>query len=319
MCALGYLLLATLACAPASAQEDWPSRPLRLVVPSSPGGGTDTYARVLSQALVDQLHQQIVIDNRPGASGNIGTEIVARAAGDGYTFLVSANAAITVNPALYPSLPFDMDRDFAPVTRGVSAALALIVPATSTNATLRDLIADARQNPGRLAFGSAGNGSPTYLGVRLIGEAAGVSFLHVPYKGIGPALQGLLSGELAFLFPDLTGVIPHLRSGRLRALAISEHSPLFPDVPTLAESGLPGVRVWGSFSVLAPASTSRDIVQRMNNAVARAMKQPALAEKLRNQGLVPVFDTPEDFAASLRAEREHWAGLIRRNHISADD
>jgi tripartite-type tricarboxylate transporter receptor subunit TctC len=147
MCALGYLLLATLACAPASAQEDWPSRPLRLVVPSSPGGGTDTYARVLSQALVDQLHQQIVIDNRPGASGNIGTEIVARAAGDGYTFLVSANAAITVNPALYPSLPFDMDRDFAPVTRGVSAALALIVPATSTNATLRDLIADARQNP----------------------------------------------------------------------------------------------------------------------------------------------------------------------------
>jgi tripartite-type tricarboxylate transporter receptor subunit TctC len=308
-----------LASVAAIAQDSWPARPVRIVVPSSPGGGTDVYARLLGQRLGEQLKQQFVIDNRPGASGNIGTEAVAKAAPDGYTFLVSANAAIAINPALFKSVPFDMDRDFAPVTRGVMAPMVLAANPDVPAKTLGELVALAKRDPGKLAFGSAGNGSPTYLGVRMIEEAAGVRFLHVPYKGVGPAYQGLLGGQLAFMFPDVASALAHIRSGKLVALAVNERTPLLPSVPTLAEAGLPGLQVWTSFSVLAPAGTPPAIVQRLNTEIGAAMKSPALAEKLAQQALVPVFDTPAEFAAALTRERAYWAAFIRRNNIQPEE
>jgi tripartite-type tricarboxylate transporter receptor subunit TctC len=322
----GFLALGAagaLAPGPGSAavavREAWPARPVRFVVPSSPGGGTDTYARLLSVALGDGLGQQFVIENRPGGSGNIGTTLVAHAPADGYTFLLSANAAITINPSLYRSLPFDIERDLTPVARGVTSPMVLCASASSGFTRMADLIGEARRRPGSLAFGSAGNGSPTFLGVKLVEEAAGVQFLHVPYKGMGPAYQGLLGGELQFMLPDLASALPYINSGKLVALAANVPSPLLPQVPTFADLGYRSVELWSSFSVLAPAGTPDAIVNRLNQAIARAMRTPELAAKLERQALIPTFDSPEAFGQSLRAERRYWAQVIQRNHIAVED
>src|SRR6185503_19565997 len=214
------------------AQGDWPSRPVRIIVPSSPGGGTDVFARILAQALSEGLKQQFVVDNRPGASGNIGAAAVAKAAPDGYTFLVSANPALSVNPALYRNLPYDAERDFAPVTRGVMAPMVFVVNPSVNAQSLADLAALSKKD--RLAFGSAGTGSPTFLGVRMLEEKSGAKFTHVPYKGVGPAFQDLLGGQIQFLFPDIASAISHVRAGKLRALAVTQKSALLPGTPTLA-------------------------------------------------------------------------------------
>src|SRR5712671_93497 len=235
------------------AQESWPSRPVKLIVPSSPGGGTDVFARILAQALSEGLKQQFVVDNRPGASGNIGAAAVAKAAPDGYTFLVSAN------PALYRNLPYDAERDFAPVARGVMAPMVFVVHPSVKAESLADLVALSKKE--RLAFGSAGTGSPTFLGVRMLEEKSGAKFTHVPYKGVGPAFQDLLGGQIQFLFPDIASAISHVRAGKLRALAVTQKSALLPGTPTLAEAGYP-LEVFTSFSVVAPAGTPAPVVQR---------------------------------------------------------
>jgi tripartite-type tricarboxylate transporter receptor subunit TctC len=306
------------AAAAAQAQDPWPAKPVRFIVPSSPGGGTDVFARLLAQALGETFKQQFVVDNRPGASGTIGAQAVAKAPPDGYTFLVSANAAIAIYPALDKSAPFDVDRDFAPVTRGVMAPMVVVTYAGSGIASLADLIAAGKSKPGTLAYGSAGGGTPPYLGVRMMEEASGARFIHVPYKGVGPAYQDLLTGRLAFMFTDLATAQPHLKSGKMVALAVNERTKLLPGVPSLADAGLAGVDVWTSFSVLAPAGTPPAILQRLGAEIAAAMKSPAFAERLEAQALVPVFDTPASFAANLKKEREHWTAFIQRNGITAD-
>jgi tripartite-type tricarboxylate transporter receptor subunit TctC len=297
------------------AQESWPSRPVKLIVPSSPGGGTDVFARILAQALSEGLKQQFVVDNRPGASGNIGAAAVAKAAPDGYTFLVSANPALSVNPALYRNLPYDAERDFAPVTRGVMAPMVFVVHPSVKAQSLADLVALSKND--RLAFGSAGTGSPTFLGVRMLEEKSGGKFTHVPYKGVGPAFQDLLGGQIQFLFPDIASAISHVRAGKLRALAVTQKSALLPGTPTLAEAGYP-LDVFTSFSVVAPAGTPAAIVQRLSAEIGNAMRSGPVAAKLDAQALIPVFDTPAEFAASLKKERDGWAAFIRRNAIEAD-
>src|SRR5205823_5087212 len=243
------LCLALLVCSfAAQAQETWPARPVKLIVPSSPGGGTDVYARILAQALAESLKQQFIVDNRPGASGNIGAAAAARSAADGYTFLVSANPALAVNPSLYKELPYNAERDFTPVTRGVMAPMALVVHPSVPAKTLAELVVLGKTAPGKLAYGSAGTGSPTFLGVRMLEEGTGARFTHVPYKGVGAAYADLLGGQVQFLFPDVASAI----------------------------------------------------------------------SKLKAQVLVPVFDTPEQFAASLKKERDGWADFIRRNGIQPD-
>ena len=315
------LLLGLFAClfisgiAPAAAQDAWPSRPVRVVVPSSPGGGTDTFARLLGQGLSEELKQQFIIDNRPGASGNIGTDAVAKAAPDGYTMLVSATAAVAINPGLYRNLPFNVERDLAPVARGVNSPMLFCAHPSLNMKGIADLVAQGKREPGSLAFASAGTGSTTYLGVRMLEEATGAKFLHVPYKGVGPAYQDLLGGQVKFMFTDLASVLQYIRAGRVVALAINERSPLLPATPTVAEAGVSGYEISNSFSVLVPAGTPHAVVQRLSGAVIRAMKSTALAPKLEAQALVPVSDTPEQFAASLKKERDLWAAFIRRNGI----
>jgi tripartite-type tricarboxylate transporter receptor subunit TctC len=310
--------LLALHAALAHAQEAWPARSVKFIVPSSPGGGTDLYARQLAQALSESLKQQFIVDNRPGASGNIGAEAAAKATPDGYTFLVSANPAISVNPSLYKNLPYNAERDLVPVARGVVAPLVVCVHPSVPARTLAELLALGKREPGKLSFGSAGTGSPTYLGIRMLEEVSGAKFLHVPFKGMGPVLPALLGGQVNFAFPDAAIAIPHIKAGKLIPLAIIEHAPQLPKVPTFAEAGFPGLEIYSSFSVAAPSGTPAAIVQRMSAEITRAMKSPALAQKLEHETLIPVFDTPELFAAHLKKERAAWEAVIRRNAIVPD-
>ena len=300
------------------AQDGWPSKPVKVVVPSSPGGGTDTYARIIAQALSESTKQQFVIDNRPGASGGIGAQAVAKAAPDGYTILLSANAAIAINPALYKNLPFDADKDFAPVTRGVMAPMVIAAYPGAGYKSLADLVNAGKREPNTIAYGSAGSGSPPYLGVRMIEEATGAKFVHVPYKGVGPAYVDLIAGRIKFIFTDLATVQQHIAAGKVVALAVNQRTALLPGVPSIAEAGWPKVEIFTSFSVLAPAGTPADIVQKLNAQIVAAMKTPAVAGKLNAQALVPVFDTPEQFAASLKAERAQWNAFVQRNNITPE-
>ena len=311
-----FAVAVTLAASLASAQESWPSRPVKLVVPSSPGGGTDFFARLLAKALTDAMNQQFIVENRPGASGNVGAQVVATAPRDGYTFLVTANASIAINPALLMKLAYSAERDLATVARGVMAVNVLVVnPATGIR-DLDDLIAQAKKQPETLAFGSAGTGTSPYLGVRMIEEAGGVKFLHAPYKGVGPAYQDLLAGRLQFMYTDLASAISFVNAGKLKALAVDRRTPLLPSIPTFAEAGWPTIDSPTSFSVMAPSGVAPEALQKMAAEVAKALK--ILAPRLEQQALVPVFDTPAEFAADLAKERTHWASFIKRNGITAD-
>jgi tripartite-type tricarboxylate transporter receptor subunit TctC len=301
---------------PALAEEPWPARPVKLVVPSSPGGGTDFFARILAQALGDAMKQQFIVDNRPGASGNVGAQVVASAPRDGYTFLIASNASIAINPVLFSKLTYDAERDLAPVARGVMAINVLLAnPATGLK-SVNDLVGQAKRQPETLAFGSAGTGTSLYLGVRMIEEAGGVKFIHAPYKGVAPAYQDLLAGRLQFMYTDLASALPYAGSGRLTALAADRKTPLLPGIATFAEAGWPGIDSPTSFSVMAPSGTRPAVVQRMAVEIAKALKM--LAPRLEQQGLVPVFDSPVEFAADLARERASWASFIKRNGITAD-
>jgi tripartite-type tricarboxylate transporter receptor subunit TctC len=302
----------------AAAQDVWPSKPVRLIVPSSPGGGTDTYARLLGQALGEQLKQPFVIDNKPGASGNIGAEAAARAEPDGYTFLVASNSSLGISPGLYKTMPFDIDRDFTPVARGVMAPMVIVAPVGARTKTFAELIELGRREPDKAFYGSAGTGSPLYIGVRMIEDASGARYSHVPYKGVAPAYQDLLSGRLDFMLTDLATIQQHIQGGKVVALAVNEKTPLLPNTPALADLGYPQIKAWTSFSVMAPSRVPPAIVQRLSSEISRAMKNPQVAQKLEQQALVPVFDTPETFAKSLKDERAHWAAFIRRKGITPD-
>src|SRR5262245_38885959 len=312
-----FCVLSLLVYSIAPAQEPWPNRPVRIVVPSSPGGGTDVYARLIAQALGDSLKQQFVVENRPGASGNIGAAAVAKAPPDGYTFLVSANPALSVNPSLYRNLPYNAEKELAPVTRGVLAPMVLVVNPGVKAASLSELVSLGKTGE-KLAYGSAGTGSPTFLGVRMLEEKSGAKFTHVPYKGVGAGYADLLGGQIQFMLPDVASAISHIKAGKLRALAVTQATPLLPGVPTFAQAGYP-IDIFTSFSVVAPAGTPEPVISRLASEIARAMRSGPIAEKLEQQVLVPVFDTPAEFGASLKKERDGWAAFIRRNNIEATD
>ena len=314
--ALAACLLA--ATAPAAAQEAWPTHSVRLVVPSSPGGGTDTYARFLAQGLGDALKFQFVVDNRPGGGGNIGAEIVARAAPDGYTYLVSSSPALVVNPSLYRNLPYNAERDFAPVARGVVSPLVIASHPSVPVKTLAGLIALAKREPGELSYGSPGAGSSSNLAVKMLEEAGKVRFLHVAYKGASQASLGLLRGEVAFMVTDISTALPLIQAKRVVPLAASHRSAHLPGTPTYAQAGFPSVDAYPSYSVVAPAGTPPAIVQRMSAEIVGLMKTPAFRERLDARAMVPIYDTPEQFASVLSKERAKYAELIRRNKISAE-
>lgn len=315
---LVYAALAILAllAIPASAQEAWPARPVKVIVASDAGGGTDVYARLLAQALGSALKQQFVVENKPGAGGNIGADAVAKSAPDGYTLLVAAAAAVTVNQALYKNIPYDAERDFAPVTRGVTTPMAFCVAPSVPVKSLGELVALGRREPGKLAYGTAGMGTGPHLGVRRLEELTGARFMHVPYKGLGPAYQGLLSGQVQLILTPVATALSLIRSGKAVPLAVSDRTNLLPSTPTIAEAGFAELEISNSFSVLAPTGTPAPIIQRLSAEIARAMKSSPLADKLESMALVPAFDTPEQFAAQLKKDRQIWNEFIRRSGIA---
>jgi tripartite-type tricarboxylate transporter receptor subunit TctC len=315
---IGVALFTAVLNAPAVAQEAWPARPVRMIVTSSPGGGTDTFARLIGQGLSQSLKQQFVVENRAGASGNIGAEMVAKAAPDGYTVLVSSSPSLIINPSLYKNLPYNAERDFTPVARGVISPLVWVVHPSMPAKTLAELVAAGKREPGKYPYGSAGSGSLTNLGVRLIEDVSGARFLHIPFKGLGQAYPSLLSGEIKMILSDIGTALPHIHSGKVLAIAVTDRLTQLPGVPSVAEAGFPNTEASGWFSVAITAGTPAPIVQRLSTEILKAMKTPAIAEKLEQQVLIPVFDTPEIFAAALKKEREKWAALIQKMGIVAD-
>ena len=290
---------------------------MRLIVPSSAGGGTDFYARLLAQALGESLGQQFIVENQPGGSGNVGAATAARAAPDGYTFLVSPDPALTVNQSLFKSLPYNPERDFVPVARGVTVPLVVCVQPSLGIRNLGELVERGKREPRSLTYGSSGSGAPNALAVRIIEEASGARFLHVPYRGMGMALPALLAGQINFLLPDVAIAAPHIKSGRIVALAVTHRTPQLPDVPAIADAGFPAFTMPSNFSVVAPAGTPRAIVERMNAEINKAMRT-TLAEKLESHAFIPQFDTPDEFAAALARDRAFWADFIRRAGITPD-
>ena len=314
------LCLATLAfvALAALAQDNWPSRPVKIVVPSSPGGGTDIYARLITAALSEAHGWQFVIDNRPGGAGNIGTEIVVRSAPDGYTLLISSSASVIINPALFPNLPWNVERDLAPVSPGVMTPMAFVVHPSSPFKSIVDLVNAAKKQPETISYGSAGIGTTTSMGVRMLEERSGARFLHVPYKGVGPASQALIGGQIQFALPDLPAVMAQIRAGKLRVLALTDPVHQLPGVTTMEQQGYPNFEVSAQFSMMAPSGTPPAIIRRLNAEISTAMKTPAMMQKFEALIFIPVFETPEQYGARLKRVRAMWADFVRRNKITAE-
>jgi tripartite-type tricarboxylate transporter receptor subunit TctC len=300
--------------------QAYPTRPIHIVVPSSPGAGvTDIMARLVGQHLSARIGQQIVVDNRPGASGIIGAEFVSRAAPDGYTLLI-ANVSLIVNPFLYPKMPYDPLKDFIPVTNLNSAPLMLVVHPSVPAKSLTELIAYAKSHPGRLNYGSGGLGSTPYLAAELFKSLAGIDVVHVPYKGGGPALSDLVGGQLSFMIENMPGTMPYVRANNLRALAITspQRSELAPELPTMAEAGVPGYEISGWNGLFAVKGTPPEIVARLHSDVAKILRTAEVRQELAALGAEPVGDTPEEFAAFLKADVARWGKIIQEKGIRSD-
>ncbi|HEX2829775.1 MAG TPA: tripartite tricarboxylate transporter substrate binding protein [Burkholderiales bacterium] len=301
----------------AHAQQTYPARPIRMLVPFAPGGGTDISARVIGQKMTEQLHQTIIVDNRTGASGHIAMEIAARAAPDGYTLIMSTVAPMAFSPALFKSLPFDTLKDYAPVALASSTVFAIVVPPSLPAKNLRELIALARSQPGKMTYASGGTGGASHIATELMQLMAGTSMVHVPYKGGGAALPEVMSGQVSLLFADVIGARGYVAAGKLRALGVTSkvRSKIMPDVPTISEAGLPGYEMTSWNGVLAPAGTPRPIVDRLNAVIVRVLPLPDVAEKLAGDGSEFGRNTPEQFAAFVRSEYAKWGKIIRQAKI----
>ncbi len=311
--ARALLCAASCAASAAVAQPAYPNKPLRLIVGFAPGGGTDILARALGQPLGELLGQQVTIDNRAGAAGIIATELGAKAAPDGYTLLVGSSAGFAINPNLMAKLPYDPVKDFAPVGLFATLSYALDVHPSLPAKTLRDFIALARAKPGAINYGSAGQGSSTHLAIEQFAMMGGVKMTHVPYKGNTPAMTALMSGEVAMVFDPVLTSTPMIKSGRVRALAVTtaQRSALLPDVPTVAESGVAGYESGNWFGIFAPAGTPKDIVERLNAAINKAMARPEMKDKLTSQGADALTGTPADLASLVQRELAKFAKIIK--------
>ena len=297
--------------------QTYPTWPIRMVVPSSPGAGvTDIMARLIGQHLSANIGQQIVIDNRPGASGILGSEVVSRAVPDGYTLLI-ANVSLVVNPYLYPKMPYDPLKDFLPITMVNSAPLLLVVHPSIAAKSVMELIAYAKAHPGQLNYGSGGLGSTPYLAAELFKSLSGIDVVHVPYKGGAPALSDLVGGQLSFMIENMPGTMPYARAGSLRALAITslQRSQLAPELPTMAEAGVPGYEMSGWNGIFAVKGTPPEIVMRLHSALAKILRSAEMRQEMAALGAEPIGDTSEEFAEFLRADMARWGKIIEEKGI----
>jgi len=300
--------------------QPYPAKPIRFVVPYPAGGPLDTVARLLGQKVSESTKQPVIVDNKPGAGGNIGADAVAKAPADGYTILMGAVATHAINPTLYASIPYDPIKDFAPVTQVASTPNVLVVNPSVPAANVREFIAYVKANPGKLNFGSGSTGSAGHLAGELFKTMAEVDMIHVPYKGAAPAMSDLIGGQIQLMFDNLASSLAQVRAGKVRALAVTtaKRSGLAPDLPTIAESGLPGFDINTWFGIFVPSGTPREIVDRLHAEFVKALAAPDIREKMLNLGAEPVGSRPEEFAAYIRAESDKYARVIKASGARAD-
>jgi len=310
LCAMGS------ACALAQA---WPSKPITLVVGFAAGGATDTAARIIAKKLAEDLGQPVIVENRAGAGGNIGADVVAKSTPDGYTLLMTSGSIVTANPYMYKSMTFDAAKDLVGITNVATGPQVIAISADVPAKDLRELIAYAKANPKKINFGSAGVGTQTHLAAENFAYSAGIDMTHVPYKGESAAITDLIGGQIQLVTPNLGGAIALIQQGKVRALAVTspKRSPQLPDVPAAAEV-LPGFENAGWFGLMAPAGTPREVIDQVQRDSAKILLSDEFRAKLGQQGMVPVANSPADFAAAIREESAHWAKLIKERGLAAN-
>jgi tripartite-type tricarboxylate transporter receptor subunit TctC len=305
----------------AQTRDDYPNKTIRLVVPYPPGGATDVIGRIMAQKLSVSLGQQVVVDNRAGATGNIGASLVAKSPADGYTLLMGALTSHSINAALYgAAVPYDLEKDFAPVAIVGTVPLVFVVTNSVKAETLSQLIALAKASPGAISYASSGNGSPQHLAGEMFSRLAGVQLLHVPYKGSGPAMTDLIGGQVMMMIETAPAAQPHIQGGKLRALATATTAPIptLPKVPTAPQAGLPGFDVASMFGILAPAGTPRPVIQKLSTALKQILSQADTREGMLTQGAVAVGSTPEEAQQAIKAEVAKWRKVIVEGNIKGE-
>jgi len=303
-----------------SAQAAYPNKPVRIITPYPPGGPTEILARLLGAKLQDRFGQPFVIESRAGAGGNVGTDYVAKSPPDGYTLLMGASGPLSINVTLFSSLPYDPTRDLAAVVLVASVPLVLTVNAAVPATTVKELMDLLRAKPDALSYASAGNGSPQHLSAELFKEMTGLRIVHVPYKGSGPAINDLIAGQVQLSFESMIGILPHLHGKRVRALAVTSErrSRMLPDVPTLAEAGVPGYQSIAWYGIMAPGATPKEIIARLNREMGAVLDQPDIKGRLEELGSPPVHGTPEEFSAFIRAEIAKWGRVVKASGAKVD-
>lgn len=318
---IGCLSMVVLATVNAvQAADNFPLRPMRLIIPFPPGGGTDIMGRMVAQRLIDAFGTQVVVDNRGGAAGIIGTEMAARANPDGHTLMIGSVSTICINPSLHKNLAFDPVKDLAPISLVASTPSMLVVGSALPVKSVKDLIALAKAKPGQLLYATPGSGSSSHLGTELFKQVAGVNIQHVPYKGTGPAVTDLISGQVSMFITNMPSVLPMVKAGRVRALAVTslQRSTLVPELPTVAESGIPGFEVIVWYGVLAPAAVPRPLLARLNQEVRKMSGMQDVKDKLALQGAEVMSSTPEEFARRIRDDLMKWGKIVRDSGAKAD-
>ena len=314
------LLLASPLVVPSNASaQSYPARSVPLVIPYGPTGLPDALSRLLAQRLSDALGQQVVVDNKPGASGIIAAEIAAKSAPDGYTLFLTDNNLYGINPAIFPKLPYKPERDFAPVTQAIRGAMFLVVNASLGVNTVQEFVALAKKR-GDINYGSPGNATLHHLGMAQLELLAGLKMTHIPYKGVAQATPALITGDVAVMFASLTSVAPHAKAGKLKILAVgaAQRSPLAPDIPSMAEGGFPAVEAGTSMGIAAPAGTPRPIIDRLNAELVKAIRAPETEARFTAMGVEPVGNTPEQFAEQIRRDQEHYLRLVRDTGLKVE-
>ena len=316
------LILAIALAAPALAAQaqTYPNKPIRLVCPFPPGGAVDIASRATAHTLSQVLGQPVTVDNRPGAGGNIGAEITAKSAPDGYTLLMTTSGIMGINPALYSKISFDSIKDFAPVSMLVSLNNVLVLNPSVPAKSVQEVIALAKAQPGKFTYASSGNGTSIHLSGELFKSMTGVDMLHIPYKGSSPAVTDLLAGQVNMMFDNIPSSLPHIKAGKLRALAVtgSKRSQLLPDLPTIAEAGVAGYDSYVWFGIVAPAGTPPEIIAKLNAALVKTAATPEFRDRLTSQGYEVMSSTPEQMAASIRGEIDKWGKVVKASGAKVD-
>ncbi|SAI40090.1 putattive exported protein [Bordetella ansorpii] len=318
VCSLMALAIGAAFAPAVQAQDNYPDRPVRLIVPYPPGGATDVIGRVMAQELTGALGQSVVVENRAGAAGNIGADQVAKAAPDGYTLLLGALTSHSINAELYKGrVPYDIEKSFSPVSIVGTVPLVFVVNPTVKANTLQEFIALVKAKPGAMTMASSGNGSPQHLATEMFKRVAGVDVLHVPYKGSGPAMTDLMGGQVLGMIETVPAAQAHVKAGKLRALAVTAatRAEALPDVPTAAEAGLKGFEVSSMFGIVAPAGTPAPVIDKLNGTLKTILAKPSTREALLKQGAIATWTTPADAAKRIRAERKQWADVIREGNV----